>query len=89
MNKHVSSKDPRKSQIVKALKQASGGTKVTMVKEVGYLRFEGDCFERSAGIYPHAPDVVGWKDMGRFFVQFAKSSDTDMGPGIDYGTVAR
>ena len=46
--KHVRSDDPRKPKIVKALKWQSGCTKVTMIREVGSGRFEGDCFARTA-----------------------------------------
>lgn len=41
--RNVTNTDPRKAEIVKALKAASGATKVTLVKEVGPRRFVAHC----------------------------------------------
>lgn len=40
--KNVKSTDPRKKGIIAAIKAKSGGTKVTMVKELGDGTFQGD-----------------------------------------------
>lgn len=46
--KHVHSADPRKAAIVAALKKKSGGTKVTLLKEIAPNTFTGSCL-RSVG----------------------------------------
>jgi hypothetical protein len=46
--KNVTSSDPRKPEIVRALKDASGGSKVTLLREVGPGVFVGHCLVSAA-----------------------------------------
>lgn len=50
MAKHVHSRDPRKKQIVAALKAKSGGTKVTLVEETKDGTFRGLCMKRATKV---------------------------------------
>lgn len=66
MAKYVHSADPRKAAIVAALKAKSGGTKVTLVREVSANTFTGSCLR---------PDPVkgngkrGYEQLGEFMVE--------------------
>lgn len=48
---HVHSSDPRKAEIVRLLKAASGATKVTMLKEKPAGVFTGRCLKHEGGSY--------------------------------------
>lgn len=60
---HVHSQDPRKKKITDALKAKSGGTKITLVKEVSDengVRFIGQCL---------AKGLINWTNLGTFSVR--------------------
>lgn len=65
--KHVKSTDPRKAQIVAALKRKSGGGKVTLVTEdvgpITGLYFQGSCMRKLPG-----GRGAGYEDLGVFQV---------------------
>lgn len=61
MKKHISSQDPRKGKIVAALKTKSGGSKVTLVAQIGGDLFRGHCQKRGATKYD-------WISLGFFEV---------------------
>lgn len=70
--KHVHSKDPRKPQIVAALKKRSGGNKVTLLTEtlhpISGLCFEGHCSKKCPG-----GRGTGYQSLG-FFIVTAKEA---------------
>jgi len=70
MKKSVKSTDPRKPQIVGALKKASGGTKVTSVKEIGLNRFEGHCMKIITFVNPHGYTIKSdkYESLGVFSI---------------------
>jgi len=71
MNKAIKSTDPRKKQIVSDLKVASGGSKVTNVRQVGLNQFQGDCMKMRKMPYVTGSDIYlsKWEHLGTFTVQ--------------------
>jgi hypothetical protein len=63
---NVTSRDPRKPQIVAALKQLSGGNKVTLVKQVDLDKFEGRCLKGNR---------YGYEVLGTFTVHIKFSNE--------------
>lgn len=59
MGKNVKSTDPRKKDIMAALKRISGANKVTLVKENNPDSFEGHCL---------IGNKAGYKSLGTFIV---------------------
>lgn len=81
--KHVHSSDPRKPDIVAALKRKSGGTKVTLLVETVPGTFQGKCMWRT-------PRSSTWADLGVFQItdaEIASRSSADAAFGrIPVGT---
>jgi hypothetical protein len=71
MARNVTSYDPRKKPIVDALKKKSGGTKVTLLKEIGPGVFEGSCLKGGGP----ATDMgaYSWIELGKFQVTAAEA----------------
>ena len=73
--KHVSSDDPRKWKITLALKLKSGGTKVTLVKEITPGVFQGHCQRQQIVVDQagYAHKTGGYESLG-FFTVTAKEA---------------
>ena len=68
MSKPIKSTDPRKKSIVANLKEKSGGTKVTNVKQTGESQFQGDCLKLRKLPYVTGSDIClsKWEHLGTF-----------------------
>ncbi len=64
--KHVHSADPRKASVVAALKAKSGGTKVTLLREVAPHTFTGSCLRPGAR---KGNGKRGYEQLGEFTVE--------------------
>jgi hypothetical protein len=75
--KHVHSQDPRKPAIVAALKQKSGGTKVTLLAEVEPGVFEGSCMRTATKrVETFYGAVKRFEELGMFRVTAAEAGLT-------------
>lgn len=72
MARNVTSYDPRKKPIVDALKKKSGGTKVTLLKEIGPGIFEGRCL-KSGGPVKDRETRSSYIELGSFQVTAAEA----------------
>lgn len=68
MAKLVKSTDSRKPSVMKALKEASGGSKITQVKDQGGGTFTGQCFKHLGN--------RKYEDLGTFTVE-VESAEND------------
>jgi hypothetical protein len=74
MSKHVHSADPRKAAIVAALKSKSGGTKVTLLREVAPNTFTGSCLRQiRSACNPQGIARVRFETIGDFTVNLGDS----------------
>lgn len=74
----IKSNDPRKPAIVAALRQLSGGSKVTLVKEVGKGLFTGHCLIKNA--------AHGFKSLGYHEVSLSNLQSTEVKEGTTMTT---
>lgn len=75
MAKHVHSRDPRKAAIVAALKAKSGGSKVTLLREVAPDTFTGSCLRQiRSACNPQGIARVRFEQIGEFTVSIGSES---------------
>lgn len=68
--KHVHSKDPRKPQVVRLLREKSGASRVTGLRETSPGTFEGTCHANRQGNGKYT-------NLGRFAVEFVVVAAAD------------